>query len=125
LYDSNVALSSLAEVREYALLVAACHDLAGRTELCLDALEETLRLDPACTRAMCGIARLYALEGHLDSAAALFASALDVEPAYEAARCGLQAVATARAERVALPAEIPQVIRLGDGPPALSGHASA
>ena len=125
LYDSKVSLSSLAEVREYALLVAACHDLAGRTELCLDALEETLRLDPTCTRAMCGVARLYALEGHLDSATALFSAALDIEPACEAARCGLGAVGTARAERDALPAEIPQAIRLEDGPPALCGHASA
>jgi hypothetical protein len=124
LYGPDLALSSLAEVREYSLLVAACHDLAGRTELCLDALEETLALDPECTRAMCGLARLYALDGHLDSARALFGAALDVEPACEAARCGLLAVDAARAEETR-PAIAPLVICHTAAHPALPGAARA
>ncbi|MCP4679853.1 MAG: hypothetical protein GY854_31045 [Deltaproteobacteria bacterium] len=81
-------LESVEAVREFALLVAACHDLAGRPEQCLDALTETLRIDPNCARAMCGLGRLSALGGDLGSASDFFSSALKLQPALVAALHG-------------------------------------
>ncbi|MCP4601871.1 MAG: hypothetical protein GY847_15385 [Proteobacteria bacterium] len=91
----NEPLGSLEIVREYALLVAACHDLAGRTELCLDALSEALRLDPYCARAMCGLGRVAALKGDLGSAQDFFASALKLQPALVAALHGQAVISEA------------------------------
>ena len=77
-------------VREYALLIAACHDLAGRREHALEALSEALVLDPRCARAMCGLGRIAAIKGDLASARDFFQSALRFEPALVA---GLHGVA--------------------------------
>jgi tetratricopeptide (TPR) repeat protein len=94
--SAEAALNSVTEqmdsallVREYALLVAACHDLAGRPEHALEALSEALTLDPRCARAMCGIGRIAALKGDLTSAAEFFQSALRCEPALVAALHGM------------------------------------
>jgi len=74
-------MSSTLVVREFALLVAACHDLAGRQAACLDALSEALMLDPRCARAMCGLGRIAALTGDVDGASDFFDAALRCEPA--------------------------------------------
>ncbi|MDJ0761577.1 MAG: hypothetical protein QNJ97_01205 [Myxococcota bacterium] len=83
-------------VREYALLVAACHDLAGRVPQCLDALTCALDLDPQCARAMCGLARIAALKGDLESADQFFSSALKHQPALVAGCHGLAVVKEAQ-----------------------------
>ncbi len=79
---------SAAEVRELALLVAACHDLGGRQAACMEALSEALLLDPRCARAMCGLGRIAALQGDLGSARDFFDAALRCEPALVAALHG-------------------------------------
>jgi tetratricopeptide (TPR) repeat protein len=81
-------LDSAVAVRELALLVAACHDLAGRQTACMDALSEALLLDPRCARAMCGLGRIAALCGDLESARDFFDAALRCEPALVAALHG-------------------------------------
>lgn len=81
-------MDSALVVREFALLVAACHDLAGRQTACLDALSEALLLDPRCARAMCGLGRIAALTGDVDSATEFFEAALRCEPALVAALHG-------------------------------------
>jgi Flp pilus assembly protein TadD len=81
-------MDSALVVREFALLVAACHDLAGRRVACMDALSEALLLDPRCARAMCGLGRISALNGDLDSATEFFDAALRYEPALVAALHG-------------------------------------
>ncbi len=73
-------LDSLPAVREYALLLAACHDLAGNTARSYAALTEALRLDPRCGRALCGLGRLAALNDDLDGALLFFDSALRKSP---------------------------------------------
>jgi tetratricopeptide (TPR) repeat protein len=73
-------LDSLAAVGEYALLLAACHDLAGNTARSYAALTEALRLDPQCGRALCGLGRLAALNEDLDGALLFFDAALRKSP---------------------------------------------
>lgn len=85
-------------VREFALLVAACHDLAGRRVACMDALSEALLLDPRCARAMCGLGRISALNGDLDSATDFFDTALRYEPALVAGLHGKAAVQEAKGD---------------------------
>lgn len=85
-------LDSLAAVREYALLLAACHDLAGNTKQSYAALSETLRLDPECGRAMCGLGRLAALNGDFVGASIFFESALKKTPCLVAALRGHAAI---------------------------------
>jgi tetratricopeptide (TPR) repeat protein len=79
-------------VREYALLVAACHDLAGRADHALEALSEALTLDPRCARAMCGLGRIAALKGDLSSARDFFSSALKFQPALVAGLHGIAVI---------------------------------
>jgi len=81
-------LLSLEAVREYALLVAACHDLAGRSVECLEALSEALNLDSTCSRAMCGLGRMALLRGDLGSAEEFFSAALRHQPSLVAALHG-------------------------------------
>lgn len=81
-------LDNMSSVREYALLLAACHDLAGNVRESHAALSETLRIDPNCARAMCGLGRLAALNEDLETAALLFESALQVSPCMVAALRG-------------------------------------
>jgi len=97
--DAEAVLNSLSEqmssaemVREYALLVAACHDLAGRHEHALEALSEALTLDPRCARAMCGLGRIAAIKGDLATAADFFESALRSEPALVAGLHGIAVI---------------------------------
>lgn len=85
-------MDSALMVREYALLIAACHDLAGRPEHALEALSEALTLDPRCARAMCGLGRIAALRGDLASARAFFQSALRCEPALVAGLHGMAVI---------------------------------
>ncbi|MCU0663000.1 MAG: hypothetical protein MUC50_11820 [Myxococcota bacterium] len=85
-------------VREFGLLVAACHDMAGRRELAMEALTQILDMDPGCARALCGLGRLAALEGDLEKAGALFDKALTQQPALVAALRGKAAVAEARGD---------------------------
>ncbi len=94
----NEPLGSHDAVREYALLVAACHDLAGRSDACLDALTEALKLDPRCARAMCGLGRIAALRGDLGSAADFFESALRIQPSLVAAHHGRAVIKEAEGE---------------------------
>jgi tetratricopeptide (TPR) repeat protein len=82
-------LDSAAMVREYAMLIAACHDLAGRHEQTLEALSEALTLDPRCARAMCGLGRIAAIKGDLSTANDFFQSALRCEPALVAGHHGM------------------------------------
>jgi tetratricopeptide (TPR) repeat protein len=82
-------------VREYGLLVAACHDMAGRAEQAMAALSQILEIDPGCARALCGLGRLAALGGELNTARALFEQALSGQPALVAALRGKSAVAEA------------------------------
>lgn len=82
------SLESLAAVREYALLLAACHDLAGNTRQSYTALTEALRMDPDCARAMCGLGRLAALNNDMDGAMLFFESALKKSPCMVAALRG-------------------------------------
>lgn len=90
------SLPSKEAVREYALLVAACHDLAGRPAQCFEALKETLALDENCARAYCGLGRLSALGGNLEAALSFFDKALSIEPALVAALHGRSAVLEAQ-----------------------------
>ena len=97
--EAEKVLNSLSEqlhsaemVREYALLVAACHDLAGRHEHALEALSEALTLDPRCARAMCGLGRIAAIKGDLDTAKEFFGSALRCEPALVAGLHGMAVI---------------------------------
>jgi Flp pilus assembly protein TadD len=103
--QAEVVLNSLSEqmqsvemVREYALLVAACHDLAGRHDPALEALSEALTLDPRCARAMCGLGRIAAIKGDLATAKDFFESALDCEPALVAGLHGMAVIQEARGE---------------------------
>ena len=82
-------MDSAPMVREYALLIAACHDLGGRPEHALEALSEALTLDPRCARAMCGLGRIAALKGDIASARDFFRSALRCEPALVAGLHGM------------------------------------
>ena len=91
-------MDSVETVREFALLVAACHDLAGRRTACMDALSEALMLDPRCARAMCGLGRIAALSGELESAAEFFDAALKCEPALVAALHGQAVVREAKGD---------------------------
>ncbi|MBN2341404.1 MAG: hypothetical protein JXX29_08405 [Deltaproteobacteria bacterium] len=81
-------LDSMSAVREYALLLAACHDLAGNTRQGYVALSETLRIDSECARAMCGLGRLAALNDDLDGANVFFSAALNKSPCMVAALRG-------------------------------------
>lgn len=85
-------MDSAPMVREYALLIAACHDLAGRPEHALEALSEALTLDPRCARAMCGLGRIAALKGDLASSRDFFQSALRCEPALVAGLHGMAVI---------------------------------
>ncbi len=96
--DLSEQLSSRESIREYALLVAACHDLAGRSQQCLEALSDALSLDPYCARAMCGMGRIAALGGDLDNALGFFNDALKYQPAMIAALHGKAAVMEAQGE---------------------------
>ena len=78
-------LDTLPAVREYALLLAACHDLAGNTTQSYAALTEALRMDPECGRAMCGLGRLAAIKQDFDGALLFFESALKKSPTLVAA----------------------------------------
>ena len=78
-------LDSLPAVREYALLLAACHDLAGNTSQSYAALTEALRIDPQCGRAMCGLGRLAAIKQDFEGALLFFESALKRSPSLVAA----------------------------------------
>ncbi len=95
LMEISDRLGSIHAVREYALLVAAYHDLAGRLPEALAALSEALKLDPQCARAMCGLGRIAALNGDLQSAEEFFKAALDHQPALVAALYGRAAVCEA------------------------------
>lgn len=81
-------LDTLAAVREYALLLAACHDLAGNTAQSYAALIEALRIDPDSGRAMCGLGRLAAIKNDFDGALLFFESALKRSPSLVAALVG-------------------------------------
>ncbi|MBN2528290.1 MAG: hypothetical protein JXR76_17995 [Deltaproteobacteria bacterium] len=81
-------LDSLPAVREYALLLAACHDLAGNTAQAYAALSEVRRLDGDCARALCGLGRLAALDDDLWGALAYFDLALKKSPQLVAALHG-------------------------------------
>ncbi len=90
------SLTSKNAVREYALLVAACHDMAQRPTQCFEALKETLALDESCARAYCGLGRLCALGGNWDASLTFFEKALSIEPALVAALHGKAAVLEAQ-----------------------------
>ncbi|MBN2715522.1 MAG: hypothetical protein JXX14_06680 [Deltaproteobacteria bacterium] len=91
-------LDTLPAVREYALLLAACHDLAGNITQSYVALTEALRIDPSCGRAMCGLGRLAAISQDLDGALLFFESALKKSPALVAALEGHALVSELRGD---------------------------
>jgi len=86
------SIDTLQELKEFAILMAACHDLAGRPLDAMETLFEVLRIDPECARAMCGIGRLSALGDNLQSAAVFFNAALECQPFLVAALQGSAAV---------------------------------
>ena len=92
-------IESLAAVREYALLTAASHDLAGERDSAVEALIEALRIDPTCARAMCGLGRIAALEDDLENAALFFNGAINQQPFLVAALRGYGAVCEAINEK--------------------------
>jgi tetratricopeptide (TPR) repeat protein len=85
-------LFDLPSIKEYLLLMAAAYDLKGNLNYAVQTLNEVLRIDPLCARAMCGFGRIAALKGDLKNAYLWFATALEHQPYLVSALLGQSAV---------------------------------